>query len=181
MIAAQLMAAHHAAMECYRRGMISNQTFEGRRENLAQASKLSRSFAALLEALNRHRGKDQQKVVVEHVTVNAGGQAIVGSIGHPGREGVRRKSRIKPMQQKNWRLQQGPRCGARTRQESPCRSPAMPNGRCRMHGGKSTGAPKGNQNAWKHGRYSAEAIARRHEIRALLKAMKQSVTRCEVT
>jgi hypothetical protein len=29
----------------------------------------------------------------------------------------------------------------------------MPNGRCRMHGGKSPGAPKGNQNAFKHGRY----------------------------
>ncbi len=24
-----------------------------------------------------------------------------------------------------------------------------------MHGGKSTGAPKGNRNAWKHGMYSA--------------------------
>lgn len=36
----------------------------------------------------------------------------------------------------------------------------MPNGRCKMHGGKSTGAPKGNRNSWKHGRYSAEAIER---------------------
>ena len=27
----------------------------------------------------------------------------------------------------------------------------MPNGKCRMHGGKATGTPKGNQNAWKHG------------------------------
>jgi uncharacterized protein YjcR len=32
------------------------------------------------------------------------------------------------------------------------------NGRCRLHGGKSPGAPKGNTNAFKHGRYSAEAI-----------------------
>ena len=32
-----------------------------------------------------------------------------------------------------------PRCGARTRAGTPCRSPAMPNGRCRMHGGASTG------------------------------------------
>jgi hypothetical protein len=32
-----------------------------------------------------------------------------------------------------------PRCGARTRTGNPCRSPAMPNGRCRMHGGRSTG------------------------------------------
>jgi len=29
--------AHNAAMECHRRAMIGDQTFEGRRENLAQA------------------------------------------------------------------------------------------------------------------------------------------------
>jgi hypothetical protein len=78
MMAAQLIAAHNAAMECYRRTMIGEQTFEGRRENLAQANKLSRTYAALLEALNRHRGKGQQKVTVEHVHVHAGGQAVVG-------------------------------------------------------------------------------------------------------
>jgi hypothetical protein len=32
-----------------------------------------------------------------------------------------------------------PRCGARTRAGCPCRAPAMKNGRCRMHGGASTG------------------------------------------
>lgn len=42
-------------------------------------------------------------------------------------------------------------CGAKTRSGSPCKSKAMPNGRCRMHGGKSTGAPKGNQNNLKAG------------------------------
>jgi hypothetical protein len=41
MMAAQLIAAHNAAMECYRRAMIGEQTFGGRRENLAQANKLS--------------------------------------------------------------------------------------------------------------------------------------------
>jgi hypothetical protein len=80
MMAAQLLAAHNAAMECYRRAMLSEQTFEGRNANLAQANKLSRSFAALLEALNRHRGKGQQKVTVEHVHVHSGGQAIVGTV-----------------------------------------------------------------------------------------------------
>ena len=40
MIAAQLIAAHNASMECYRRAMIGDQTFEGRRENLNQANKL---------------------------------------------------------------------------------------------------------------------------------------------
>jgi hypothetical protein len=62
MMAAQLIAAQNAAMECYRRAMIPEQSFQGRRENLNQANKLSRTYATLLEALNRHRGKGQQKV-----------------------------------------------------------------------------------------------------------------------
>jgi hypothetical protein len=84
MIAAQLIAAHNAAMECYRRAMIAGQTFEGRRENLTQANKLSRTYATLLDALNRHRGKGQQKVTVEHVHVHAGGQAVVGMVAAQG-------------------------------------------------------------------------------------------------
>jgi hypothetical protein len=36
--------------------------------------------------------------------------------------------------------------------ERVVRNGAMNNGRCRMHGGKSTGSPKGNSNAEKHGR-----------------------------
>jgi hypothetical protein len=67
-------------MECYRRAMIGEQTFEGRRENLSQANKLSRTYGTLLESLNRHRGKGQQKVTVEHVHVHEGGQAIVGNV-----------------------------------------------------------------------------------------------------
>jgi uncharacterized protein YjcR len=49
----------------------------------------------------------------------------------------------------------------------------MPNGRCRMHGGKSTGAPKGNKNALKHGRYTAEAVARRKSIGELIRSARQ--------
>jgi hypothetical protein len=70
----QMIAAHNAAMECYRRAMIGEQTFEGRRENLAQANKLSRTYATMFEALNRHRGKGQQKVTVEHVSFTGSAQ-----------------------------------------------------------------------------------------------------------
>jgi hypothetical protein len=85
MLAAQLLACHNATMECYRRAMLGEQTFEGWRENLSQANKLSRTYAVLLDALNRHRGKGQQKVTVEHVHVHAGGQAIVGPVTPGGR------------------------------------------------------------------------------------------------
>jgi uncharacterized protein YjcR len=45
-------------------------------------------------------------------------------------------------------------------------------GHGRMHGGPSSGAPKGNKNALKHGRYTAEAIARRRYISALLRGVR---------
>jgi hypothetical protein len=80
MLAAQAMASHHAAMECYRRAMLPEQSFEAWKEQINQANKLSRTYATLLEALNRHRGKGQQKVTVEHVHVHSGGQAIVGAV-----------------------------------------------------------------------------------------------------
>ena len=69
-------------------------------------------------------------------------------------------------------MHRSPRCSARTRSGSRCSSPAMPNGRCRMHGGTSPGAPKGNSNALKHGRYTTEAIANQREIAVLLRSMK---------
>src|SRR5690625_1193218 len=46
------------------------------------------------------------------------------------------------------------RCGAKTRSGKPCKNGAMANGRCRMHGGKSTGPPKQNKNGFKHGLFA---------------------------
>ena len=62
-----------------------------------------------------------------------------------------------------------PRCGARTRTGASCRSPAVRGKRrCRMHGGgKGSGAPKGNQNALKHGTYTKAAFRQRAEMREL--------------
>jgi len=45
--------------------------------------------------LNRHRGKGQQKVTVEHVHVHQGGQAIVGHVQHSG-EGVNKETEDQP-------------------------------------------------------------------------------------
>ena len=81
MVAAQLVSAHHAAMDCYKRAGGGDLPFEVWREALNQANKLSRTSAALIEALNRHRGKSgQQTVRVEHVTVADGGQAVIGPV-----------------------------------------------------------------------------------------------------
>src|SRR5262245_45184537 len=79
------------------------------------------------------------------------------------------------------RANAAPRCGARSKRAGKlCRAAAMPNGRCKVHGGKSTGprTPKGLERSrranWKHGYYSREAKAERSRVRA---AMKRSNTR----
>ena len=66
-----------------------------------------------------------------------------------------------------------PRCGAKTRSGTPCKSPAMKNGRCRLHGGKSTGPPKGNTNALKQGFYTRDAITHRRYVRKLIKDSRE--------
>src|SRR5690625_3554036 len=62
------------------------------------------------------------------------------------------------MQNKAHAVKNRKRCGAKTRSGKSCKNWAMPNGRCRMHGGKSTGAPpekmKKNSNARTHGLFA---------------------------
>ena len=62
------------------------------------------------------------------------------------------------------------RCGAKTRRGESCRAPAVRGKRrCRMHGcAPGSGAPSGNQNARRHGRFAGQAIAERRQIRVLL-------------
>ncbi len=70
------------------------------------------------------------------------------------------------------------KCGAKTRKALPCQSPAMKNGRCRMHGGKSTGAKtkvgierikKAN---FRSGLYTKEMVLSRSYIGWLIKESK---------
>lgn len=84
----------------------------------------------------------------------------------------------KPHAQAILRAHAAPRCGAKTRRGTRCQGPAMPNGRCRMHGGKSTGprTPEGlvrcRRSRWKHGLRSHQAIERRKETVAALRMLR---------
>jgi hypothetical protein len=80
MLVAQMLSAHHAAMECMRRAMLPEQSFEGRNQNLKHGAKLMQLYEKQVAALDKRRGQGQQKITVEHVTVQAGGQAIVGNV-----------------------------------------------------------------------------------------------------
>jgi hypothetical protein len=84
MLAAQMVACHSAAMECYRRAMIPDQPLIGRESNLRFADKLSKTYAQQMEALKHHRQKADQTVRVERVYVGDGGQAIVGNVTKGG-------------------------------------------------------------------------------------------------
>jgi len=68
------------------------------------------------------------------------------------------------------------RCGAKTRKGTPCEAPAIAGkARCRMHGGKGSGAPAGNRNAVKHGYDTREERERRQQIRALIRESRKLI------
>ncbi len=80
LLAVQMIGVHNLAMDFMRRAIAKDQTTEGTNLNVSRATKLLRTFVAQVEALNSYRGKGQQKVVVEHVHVYPGGQAVVGAV-----------------------------------------------------------------------------------------------------
>ena len=87
MLATQMAAVHVATMTFARRlAHVDNIPQQDSAERAF--NKLARTFAAQVEALKRYRTGGEQKVRVEHVTVNEGGQAIVGNVQHGGRGGT---------------------------------------------------------------------------------------------
>ena len=85
LLAVQMMGVHSLAIECLQRASREDQTICGMDANINYATKLLRTFTAQMEALNRHRGKVGQPMVVGNVNVNEGGQAIVGPVSHDSR------------------------------------------------------------------------------------------------
>ncbi len=69
------------------------------------------------------------------------------------------------------------RCGAKTRKGTPCQAPAVSGkARCRMHGGaKGSGAPMGNQNALRHGLFTAEQRAFDKHVRELIREGRELI------
>ena len=86
MLAVQMGAIHQATMMMARRlNHVDNIPQQDSAERAL--NKLARTYATQMEALKRYRTGGQQRVTVEHVTVNEGGQAIVGAVEHGGRGG----------------------------------------------------------------------------------------------
>ena len=83
MLATQMGAIHAATMTLARR-LNHVQTIPQQDAAERALNKLARTFTTQMDALKRYRTGGQQKVTVEHVTVNSGGQAIVGAVDTGG-------------------------------------------------------------------------------------------------
>jgi hypothetical protein len=86
MLGAQMAAVHNASMTFARRlAHVDNIP----QQDSAQTAfnKLARTFAAQVSALKEYRSKGEQKMIVQHVHVAEGAQAIVGNVNAPT-EGV---------------------------------------------------------------------------------------------
>jgi hypothetical protein len=85
MLAVQMVAAHSLALSMARRALKTERVdFLATYSNLS--AKLMNVFTRQLEMLARLRGQTSKQIVrVEHVTVEAGGQAVVGNVMPRGR------------------------------------------------------------------------------------------------
>lgn len=79
MLCAQMVSCHNTAQEFLRKATTSENP-EAVDRQINRATKLMRTFTAQVEALTKLRNKGQQKITVQHVQVNQGGQAVIGDI-----------------------------------------------------------------------------------------------------
>lgn len=79
-LAIQMMANHEAAMTCIHRAMAEGLSIELRDMYLTHAERMFVIFTRQMAALDKHRGKGEQNITVKRVTVESGGQAIVGNV-----------------------------------------------------------------------------------------------------
>ncbi len=87
MLGAQMAAVQMATMTFARK--LANTEYLQQQDSAERAfNKLARTFTTQMEALKRYRTSGQQRVVVEHVHVHSGGQAVVGNVSHPGGGGT---------------------------------------------------------------------------------------------
>jgi hypothetical protein len=89
LLTTQMIATHLKAMH-FLRTLAPETSIRAHQAVIEMATKLQRTLLAQYEALHRLRGKGRQRVTVEHVTVNRGGKAIVGTISHRPKRRARR-------------------------------------------------------------------------------------------
>lgn len=85
LLVAQMLSVHNQTMACLRKALVSEQPVQIIESYRNQAIALMRTYVSQMEVLKKYRTGGQQKVTVEHVHVNEGAQAIVGSVTGGGK------------------------------------------------------------------------------------------------
>ncbi len=194
-VAARFTAAHLMTLECLRRSMRDgpgrdNQGEDSRIALRARAALLPQAADRFLLVLEQPRGPMPDARRLLTLPPDFSGVCDPMSGEEPDQETLPTpEAQPGPLRNGNPRrdLATLPCCGARTRAALQCRQPAMRNGRCRFHGGKSTGATTEtgraalSAKATRHGFHTAEgrrflALGRRLLLtaRLLAAAMRQA-------
>jgi hypothetical protein len=79
MLAAQMAAVHLASMSLAQQ-LANSQSIEHQDSAERAFNKLTRTFATQMEALKRYRARSEQNVTIQNVSVQPGGQAVVGNL-----------------------------------------------------------------------------------------------------
>lgn len=95
MLIAQMVATHAAAMDALAQLRAASAKQADSLSNLA--TRMLRTYAAQVEALQRYRGKGKQSMVIKHVHIHDGGQAVIGNISAGGVRGRRGKTIGQPL------------------------------------------------------------------------------------
>jgi hypothetical protein len=105
---------------------------------------------------------------------------IVGQVGQLRQSKAAQRLGAAPVSLvcKTTRTGKSPRCGAKTRQRTPCTAPAIPGTtRCRMHGGRALSGSASPR--FKHGWYTKEVVALRREIATLIASSRGTLDELE--
>ncbi len=78
MLAVQMLGTHLLSCSSMTKANY-NSSIDAVSENINRTTKLSRTYIAQMEALKKYRSKGSQKITVEHINVNDGGKAVIGS------------------------------------------------------------------------------------------------------
>jgi hypothetical protein len=119
MLVAQLVSVHVMAMRCAHH--LANAEDLAQHDSAARAlGRLTRTFPAQIEALNRYRSHGEPAITVQNVSVGDGGKAIVGNVTQHASVIISDKSPASA-------ARKGPKAsGSRRRHDSVARRKAQP-------------------------------------------------------
>jgi hypothetical protein len=95
MVVCQMAVTHALTMRSFGNLNRSND-IQQQDSNALTVARLTKAFASQVDALAKLRRGGEQRVVVEHVHVYPGGQAIVGTVNHTGGRGGPREPETTP-------------------------------------------------------------------------------------